>query len=264
MVNSIEANSICFSNVFNNFSFNVEKNKITSVSGSNNCGKTSLIRILSKQIDTNSDIKVFDKDINDYKLTDYYKIVRSVIPLEEQFIYEVVEDELNYYLDQLFLSKEEKNKRLKNIYKNLSLSKIKKKNIKELANNELVSLQLGLAIASMPKIILIDDLTEYISKEDMKKIISYFRYLIKNYDLTILINSMRLEDILEADYLYIMQDSQIILKGKPIEVLQKDNVINRAGIKVPFMIDLSVKLKDYNLIDEVELDKNRMIEKLWN
>ena len=264
MVNSIEANSICFSNVFNNFSFNVEKNKITSVSGSNNCGKTSLIRILSKQIDTNSDIKVFDKDINDYKLTDYYKIVRSVIPLEEQFIYEVVEDELNYYLDQLFLSKEEKNKRLKNIYKNLSLSKIKKKNIKELANNELVSLQLGLAISSMPKIILIDDLTEYISKEDMKKIISYFRYLIKNYDLTILINSMRLEDILEADYLYIMQDSQIILKGKPIEVLQKDNVINRAGIKVPFMIDLSVKLKDYNLIDEVELDKNRMIEKLWN
>ena len=264
MVNSIEANSICFSNVFNNFSFNVEKNKITSVSGSNNCGKTSLIRILSKQIDTNSDIKVFDKDINDYKLTDYYKIVRSVIPLEEQFIYEVVEDELNYYLDQLFLSKEEKNKRLKNIYKNLSLSKIKKKNIKELANNELVSLQLGLAIASMPKIILIDDLTEYISKEDMKKIISYFRYLIKNYDLTILINSMRLEDILEADYLYIMQDSKIILKGKPIEVLQKDNVINRAGIKVPFMIDLSVKLKDYNLIDEVELDKNRMIEKLWN
>ena len=264
MVNSIEANSICFSNVFNNFSFNVEKNKITSVSGSNNCGKTSLIRILSKQIDTNSDIKVFDKDINDYKLTDYYKIVRSVIPLEEQFIYEVVEDELNYYLDQLFLSKEEKNKRLKNIYKNLSLSKIKKKNIKELANNELVSLQLGLAISSMPKIILIDDLTEYISKEDMKKIISYFRYLIKNYDLTILINSMRLEDILEADYLYIMQDSQIILKGKPIEVLQKDNVINRAGIKVPFMIDLSVKLKHYNLIDEVELDKNRMIEKLWN
>ena len=264
MVNSIEANSICFSNVFNNFSFNVEKNKITSVSGSNNCGKTSLIRILSKQIDTNSDIKVFDKDINDYKLTDYYKIVRSVIPLEEQFIYEVVEDELNYYLDQLFLSKEEKNKRLKNIYKNLGLSKIKKKNIKELANSELVSLQLGLAIASMPKIILIDDLTEYISKEEMKKIISYFRYLVKNYDLTIVINSMRLEDILEADYLYILQDSQIILKGKPIEVLQKDNVINRAGIKVPFMIDLSVKLKDYNLIDEVELDKNRMIEKLWN
>ena len=133
-----------------------------------------------------------------------------------------------------------------------------------MANSELVSLQLGLAIASMPKIILIDDLTEYISKEEMKKIISYFRYLVKNYDLTIVINSMRLEDILEADYLYILQDSQIILKGKPIEVLQKDNVINRAGIKVPFMIDLSVKLKDYNLIDEVELDKNRMIEKLWN
>jgi hypothetical protein len=30
------------------------------------------------------------------------------------------------------------------------------------------------------------------------------------------------------------------------------------------MIDLSVKLKDYDLLDEIELDKNRMVDKLWN
>ena len=98
----------------------------------------------------------------------------------------------------------------------------------------------------------------------MKKIISYFRYLIRNYDVTILINSTRLEDILATDNLYILSDSEIILKGKPLEVLQNDNILNKAAIKVPFMIDLSVKLKDYNLIDEVELDMNRMIERLWN
>lgn len=264
MVDCIQIDDINCLNVFNNLSFNIEKNKITSFSGSNNSGKTLLLRILSKQINFDGKINILNKDITDYKITDYYKIVKTIIPLEEIFYYETVEEELNYYINQLFLSKEETNKRLKNIQKNLFLNKIKKKKIKELNDNEIIILQIALAIAAMPKIILIDDLTPYLTTDEIKKIISYFRYLIKNYDITFLINSTRLEDILEADNLYILSNSSIILKGKPLEVLQKDNILNRAGIKVPFMIDLSVKLKDYNLIDDVELDMNRMIERLWN
>ena len=30
------------------------------------------------------------------------------------------------------------------------------------------------------------------------------------------------------------------------------------------MIDLSVKLRDYELLDEIEMDKDRMVDKLWN
>ena len=30
------------------------------------------------------------------------------------------------------------------------------------------------------------------------------------------------------------------------------------------MIDLSVKLRDYELVDELETDIDRMIDKLWN
>lgn len=264
MVDCIDIAGINYLNIFNNLSFSIEKNKITSLSGPNKSGKTVLLRILSKQIQVDGNIQVNNKDINEYKITDYYKIVKTIVPLEEIFYYETVEEELNYYINQLFLSKEETNKRLKNIQKNLCLNKIKKKKISELTNDEIVTLQVALAISAMPKIILIDDLTPYLDTVEIKRIISYFRYLVKNYDLTILINSSRLEDILESDNLYILSESNIILKGKPLEVLQKDNILNRAGIKVPFMIDLSVKLKDYNLIDEVELDMNRMTEKLWN
>ena len=88
--------------------------------------------------------------------------------------------------------------------------------------------------------------------------------MINKYDMTVIINSLRLEDVIETDRIVIISNSRIILEGNPIEVLQRDNILNKAGIKVPFMIDLSVKLKDYNLIDEVELDMNRMANKLWN
>ncbi len=264
MVNSIEITNLNYLNIFDNLTLKIEKNKITSISGPNNCGKTTLIKILSRSIYVDQNILINNTNLNDYKMTDYFKIVKAIFPLREIFMYEIVEDELSYYIDQLFLSREEKNKRLKNIRKNLGINKIKSKKIKELSQKEFIQFQLALAIAAMPKIILIDDLSPYLDSEEIKKIIAYFKYLIKNYDLTIIFISTRLEDIIDTDYLYILNESKIILQGKPLEVLQKDNVLNRIGLKVPFMIDLSVKLKDYNLVKEVELDMNRMTEKLWN
>ena len=53
------------------------------------------------------------------------------------------------------------------------------------------------------------------------------------------------------------------LKGTPLEVLKHDNIINKIGLDVPFMVDLSVKLKDYDLIDGIELDQDRMLDILW-
>ena len=41
------------------------------------------------------------------------------------------------------------------------------------------------------------------------------------------------------------------------------NFLNKVGLNIPFMADLSVKLKDYDLIDSIILDKNRMVDILW-
>ena len=66
-----------------------------------------------------------------------------------------------------------------------------------------------------------------------------------------------------SDYIYVFSDSLVLLEGFPLEVLQKDNVLNKLGINLPFMMDLSVKLKDYDLIKDIELDMDRMVDLLW-
>lgn len=263
-MNIIEINKLNYLNVFSDFSTSFEKNKLTTISGPNNCGKTTLLKILSKKINSNSDIIINNNNINDYKINEYYKLVKSVIPLEEEFINYTVEEELQYTVDRLFLNKEEKNSRIKSIIKNLYLNGIRKKEIKDLNDKEFILLQLADSIITTPKILLIDDLSPYLDSEEIKKIIIFLKSIISKYDMTIIINSLRLEDIIETDKIMIINNSEVILEGNPIDILQKDNILNKAGIKVPFMIDLSVKLKDYNLIDEVELDMNRMTNKLWN
>lgn len=263
MNNIIEISNLNYLDIFKYFSINFEKNKISSLAGPNNCGKTTLLRLICGQSTLNENITVNNKPQSSYKITEYSKIIKGVFPKEYIPVCNTVEDELNYYINGLFLRKEEKNKRLRNICKNLSLNKLKKTNIKDLTEKELIRLQIALAISTMPKVLLIDDICPYFDNNEMIKFMEYLKELTANYDISIILVVSRLEDILNSDYLYILSNNKVELSGTPIEVLKKDNIINRLGIKIPFMIDLSVKLKDYGLIEDIELDMNRMISELW-
>ena len=49
--NCIEILNLNYKNIFEKFSIGFEKNKFITISGPNNCGKTTLIRILENKID---------------------------------------------------------------------------------------------------------------------------------------------------------------------------------------------------------------------
>ena len=48
-----------------------------------------------------------------------------------------------------------------------------------------------------------------------------------------------------------------------LDVLKEDSKLNKVGLSLPFMVDLSLKLKYYDLVDDVVLDIDRMVNELW-
>ena len=72
-----------------------------------------------------------------------------------------------------------------------------------------------------------------------------------------------LEYSLSSDKLYILNEGIFMLEGDPLSILEKDNILNKIGLKIPFMIDLSVKLRDYDLVKDIELDMDGMVDTLW-
>ena len=78
----LNINNIKYKDIFEDLSIYIEKHTITAISGSNKCGKTTLIRILSKDIITDSNIVYEGKKIQDYKNNEYYKRVQAVFPQE--------------------------------------------------------------------------------------------------------------------------------------------------------------------------------------
>ena len=52
-------------------------------------------------------------------------------------------------------------------------------------------------------------------------------------------------------------------EGFPLEVLKQDNKLNKLGLELPLMVDLSVKLHDYDLLKDIIIDMDRMVDTLW-
>lgn len=260
--NIIEIIGLTYKNIFNDFSLGIEENKFITIAGPNNCGKTTLLRMLDNQIEINNTFTLYDIKLEDYKLTDLYQIMKIIIPGEINYVKNTLEEELNYYLDQMNLSKEEKTSRYKKVIKELKLSKYQSIKLDTLSIKETIKVQLALAFIYKPSIIFLDDISVYFDKKEIVSIIEVLKQYQQEKTTIVLITSS-LETALLSDYLYVINESKIMIEGNPIEIVEKDNIMNKAGLNVPFMIDLSVKLRDYELVNCIEQDKDRMVDLLW-
>ena len=247
MTKIIEINNFSDGKLFENLNINIEKNKITTISGSNSCGKTTLMRILNREIITENIILLNNKNINDYTVREYTSLVQTVIPLEIVFQENTLEKELNDI----------------NLVKGLRIKSILNKDINILTTKEKVLAQLAIAMDNKPEILLLDNIFIYFNDKEKEDIFKFLRSYQKKNNLTVVLTTINLQDSLYTDYLYIIGNKKIVLEGEPLKVLEKDNILNKVGLNIPFMADLSVKLIDYDLIDSITLDKDRMVDILW-
>lgn len=247
MTKIIEINNFSDDKLFENLSINIEKNTITTISGANSCGKTTLMRILNRNIITEDNILVNNININDYTISDYTNLIQLVIPSEILFEEKTLEKELNNI----------------NLVKGLRIKSILNKDINTLTIKEKVLAQLAIALDNKPKILLLDNIFMYFNDKEESEIFAFLRSYQKKYNLTVVLTTIDLKDSLYTDYLYIIGNKKVILKGEPLKVLEKDNVLNKVGLNIPFIVDLSVKLKDYDLLESIEVDKDRMVDILW-
>lgn len=260
--NKLVIKDLKYKNVFNDFSISIEKEGFIIISGPNNCGKTTLIRMINKEIYSNNSISLYGNKLEDIKITEISSIVKTIIPKEITFFQQTIEEELNNQLDRMF-QKEEKQKIIKEYIKQFKLNKVSTKSVEILSEEEIIRFQIVEALINSPKMLIIDELTPYFNKKDLIELITSIKEICKNNNITFIMMTNNMDIALLCDHIYVFSDSLILLEGSPLEVLEKDNVLNKLGIDLPFMMDLSVKLRDYDLIKDIELDMDRMVDLLW-
>ena len=72
-----------------------------------------------------------------------------------------------------------------------------------------------------------------------------------------------LEETLYAHELIVISNEQVVMQGSTISVLKEEKLLKRLGYRLPFVVDLSLQLNSYDIIDSIFLDEELLVNKLW-
>lgn len=141
------------------------------------------------------------------------------------------------------------------IFKDLNLSNTKKYNSQECK----IIANVFDIIRSGIKNILFDDLLMYIHKDLKDKLIEYLKIEKINF-----INiTSDMEEVIYSEYLVVTYNGMIALEGETINVLLEEKILKRLGFNLPFIVDLSIQLKYYGLVDKIYLAQEELVSELW-
>lgn len=261
MSSILKINNLNYKSIFKDLTMSFEKNTISLVTGSNKCGKTTLIRILSGEIEVSNACFYKNKDITKMKSLEFSNIFSSVIFNGNfSFFFNTLEEEIIAKLDKTNLSISERKMKYRNLLKIFNLKEQVYYNINDLNFFEKVKALILLNVLHTPSILLLDNLLDDLADNEILEIINILK---KIGGMTVLITSNSIDTAPSFDNIYVIEKGTLLLSGKPLDVLKEDSMLNKIGLNLPFLVDLSIKLKYYDLVDKIELDVNRMVNKLW-
>ena len=73
-----------------------------------------------------------------------------------------------------------------------------------------------------------------------------------------------IEDALLGDYIIVYDEDMKVLEGNKEVVLKNEKLLKKLGFGVPFVVDLSIQLMYYDILDKVYFDVDNLLEALWN
>lgn len=242
--------------VFEKLNFNIKPNTITTIIGKNGSGKTTLIKLLTGLLESNNKIKYNDLILNK---ENKQKIIGNIKTIFENSILleKTVKECLIKDLDDSKKSKE----KLNTIKEKLDLNRLINKNITELNNNEKWIVLIASALITEPKILMIDGVLSYIDAKERQKVLDLLLKLKSNT--TIIITTHDIEDTIISDKIIVLDKNKILLNGSKETIYKEEKQLNDLGFKLPFMVELSNRLKFYDLIDNIIYDMEEMVDVLW-
>lgn len=234
--------------IFDNLNLQIEENKWYSLIGKNGCGKSTLAKMIVGLIPSN--IIVDGKRVIE-NIRETRKIVGLLMANpNDNLVCETVREELSFPLQNIELSSNEINNRIKNISKILDLKL--SKNITELTTYEKQLLSLSSILVMEPKVLILDEAFTYLDDYSKNKILN----ILKQLNITIINITHNMEDTLYSDNIIIIEDGKVRINDLK-EVVYKEEK------DLPFVVDLSRKLIYYDLLKEIKYNYKDLVDEVW-
>ena len=244
---ALELKDISYSNILNNISFKINEGDNLSIIGNIASGKTTLCNILNNRLKYNGSYLINDEVVNKTIVNNNVILINNCYLYDNDKVVDIFFDEIN---------DEDK---IKKIVKTFNIDRLLNIRLEELNKADRYYVLIILALLSNKKYIVIDDILCNLRKKYIENI---YKYAKKN-KISIINVASTLDNVLFSDYVIFLYKSKIAMEGNVMDTLKEEKLIKRLGFRLPFMYDLSLQLNYYEVLDDIIIDREKMVDAIW-
>ena len=229
----------------NDVNLDIEAGDFVAVLGHNGSGKSTLAKHMNAiLVPTDGTMWVDGKDTKDMeKLWEIRQSAGMVFQNpDNQIIGTVVEEDVGFGPENLGVPTKEIWKRVEDSLRAVGMLDRRKDSPNKLSGGQKQRVAIAGVIAMEPKCIVLDEPTAMLDPNGRKEVISAVEKLRREKNVTVILITHYMEEVVDADQVFVMDDGRIVMHGTPREIFSRVDELKKYRMDVPQVTMLADEL----------------------
>lgn len=247
-------------------SIDIEKGDFIVILGHNGSGKSTLAKQMNAILQpTRGSLWVNGMNTkDDGNLLNIRRLTGMVFQNpDNQIIGSIVEEDVGFGPENIGMATDEIWKRVEESLSAVDMLNYRSHSPNKLSGGQKQRVAIAGVMAMKPECIVLDEPTAMLDPIGRKDVIKTITELNKTAGVTIILITHYMEEALQADRVFVMDDGKIVMEGTPKEIFTQSRKLRALGLEVPQVTELAFELKQAGVaISDGILTIDELVEEL--
>ena len=162
---------------------------------------------------------------------------------DNQIIASVVEEDVGFGPENIGVPTENIWARVADSLRSVGMLKYRKHSPNKLSGGQKQRVAIASVMAMEPKCIVLDEPTAMLDPNGRKEVLRAVKELNQKKGITIILITHYMEEVVDADYVYVMEQGSVVMKGTPREIFSQVDELKKHRLDVPQVTLLADELR---------------------
>lgn len=247
-------------------SLDIKPGDFVAILGHNGSGKSTFAKQLNGLLSpTEGTLFVDGMDVKDAdKLWEIRQTAGMVFQNpDNQIIANVVEEDVGFGPENLGVPTKQIWERVTESLRAVGMYKFRKQSPNKLSGGQKQRVAIAGVMAMKTKCIVLDEATAMLDPGGRKEVLETVHKLNKEDNITIIFITHHMDEVVDADHVFVMDHGKVVMQGPPAEIFEKVEELKQYHLEVPQVTELAYELRKEGIaLPEVILTVEELVEAL--
>lgn len=249
-----------------NVNIDIKAGDFVAVLGHNGSGKSTFAKHLNALVmPTEGTVYVDGMDTKDSGNTLSIRQTAGMVfqNPDNQMVGTLVDEEVGFGPENIGVPTEEIWERVEKSLKAVGMYQFRSASPNKLSGGQKQRVAIAGIVAMKPKCIVLDEPTAMLDPLGRKEVLNVLHELNRKENVTIILITHYMEEVIDADYVYVMDGGKLVMDGTPRQIFTQVEMLKSMRLDVPQVTELAYELKKAGLpIKDGIIRNEELVEEL--